>query len=203
MNTMASLDPFWQAAKYMVSDDEEGNTFKITPAHFSNLFSEISSVDAATRAIYAINTGKWLSKNESYIENVTPSDVLFRTITGLKSQEQDDIFALKNIHDTEQKVQKTAEKEIIKEYRRGVEATVNKDYDSAQTYFANARARMLIAGIPLDRRTDILSTASRGWETQIDTSAWNWATKGVPAGEEATRIEAWTRRAQRQDYRNK
>jgi len=202
VNTFASLDPFLQAAKYMVSDDEEGNAFKITPMHFVNLFSEVSSAESWKTALYAMNTGKWLSKNERYVEDVTPGDVLFRTISGLKSQDQDDIFALRNIKDSEEKLWKDAEQEIIKDYRRGVEATSNKDYETATTHFGNARARMIASGIPLDKRTDIMAKASQGIEPQINTAQWNWATKGVPAGQEGTRLDAITRRLQLNEYRN-
>jgi hypothetical protein len=194
VSTMAKLDPFWQVARQLVTDDEEGNTFKLTPAHFSNLFSEISSVDATTRFIYALNTGRWLNKSENYIEDVTGKDALFRTLTGIKTQDQSDIMSMRNIKDSEANVQKKAEREIIKDYRRGLDATRDKDYESAQTYFTNARARMVAAGIPLERRTQIMATASRGYEPQTVTSQWNWATKNVPYGQGQTRLDAYTRR---------
>lgn len=203
LNTVTSLDPFWQVAKSLMSSDEEGNSFKITPTHFVNLFNEFSSVDAATRAIYALNTGKWVAKNGNYIEDVTGKDVLFRTITGLRSQDQDDIFALKNIKDAEEKTMKSSEKKIIDYYRKGVEATANQDYDTAQTMFSNARALTIMSGIPQDQQARIFSTASKGFEPMINTSVWNWATKGVPLGQEQTRINAAIEKQKLQDYRNK
>lgn len=202
LNTLGHLDPFWQAAKSLMSTDEEGNSFKLTPTHFVNLFSEVSSLDSATRAIYAINTGKWISKNEGYIEDVTGKDVLFRTITGLRSQDQDNIFSLKNIKDQEQAVWKSAEREIVKDFRRGLEAVGNKDQNTAEIYFANARARMIASGIPFDERARIYSSASRGYETLINSSIWNWATKDVPYGEESVRMDAAQKKLQLQNYRN-
>lgn len=196
------IDPFWQFARQIVSDDAEGNVFKITPAHFSAMFSEIASVDAATRMIYAMNTGKWMSKNGQYIEDVTGRDALFRTITGLKSQDQNDIWALKNIKDAEMKAQKAAEKEITKDYRRGLDALRDNNEDQAQTYFTNARARMIAAGIPLDRRTQIMANASRGYEAQTLSAQWNWATKNVPFGKESTRMDSIERRLKLREYRN-
>jgi len=203
MNTIASADPFWQAARSLMSPDEEGNTFKLTSSHFVKLFSEISSADAATRAIYALNTGKWMSKNGAYIEDVTGKDVLFRTITGLRSQSQDDIFALKNIKDSEEATWKSAEKQIVKDYRDGIEATANKDYDTAKTLFTNARMRTIASGVPRDQQDRIFSQASRGYEPMINTSVWNWATKGVPLGQEQTRLQAGAEQMKLQDYRKK
>lgn len=200
-NTITSFDPFWQMAKHLVTNDEEGNVFKITPNHLEGMFSEISSVDSAKRLIYALHTGRWLSHNESFIENVTGLDALYRTMTGLRSQEQDDIFTLKNIKDQEERVQKEAEREIIKDYHRGIQAATDKDDASAKTYFTNARARMIASGIPLDRRAEIMANASRNYEPQIETSVRNWATKNVPFGENATRLDAYTRFMQRQDSR--
>lgn len=203
INTVSQLDPFWQVAKSLMSSDEEGNSFKLAPSHFVNLFSEFASVDAATRGIYALNTGKWVAKNGNYIEDVTGKDVLFRTITGLRSQDQDDIFALKNIKDSEEKTWKAAEKKVVDYYRRGVEATANQDYDTANTMFGNARALTIMSGIPQDQQARVFSQASRGFEPMINTSTWNWATKGVPLGEEKTRLDAATEKSKLQEYRNK
>ena len=198
-NTIASLDPFWQAAKSLVSDDEEGNQYKLTASHFNGLFSEFASMDAATRAIYALHTGRWISKNEGIMEtDISSADTLFRTITGLKTQQQDDVFSIKNIKDSEEKVQKAATKEIIKEYHRGIDAMNDNNPDLANTYFTNARARMISSGMPLDMRTKVLSNATRGFETQIETSLRNWSTKNVPAGQEALRLDAAQRHQQLQ-----
>ncbi len=202
LNTLGNLDPFWQVAKSLMSSSEDSNSFKITPTHFVNLFSEFASVDSSVRAIYAMNTGKWMTKNEAYIEDVTGKDVLFRYITGLRSQDQDNIWALKNIKDAEEKAFKATEKEVVKDYRRAIEATANKDYDTANTLFANARARMEMGGIPITDRGRLFSQASRGYETMINTSIWNWATKGVPAGQEATRLDAAQKKFQLQEYKN-
>lgn len=202
MSTIGHVDPFWQFARQLVTDDEEGNKFKLTPTHFINLFSEVSAADSLTRGIYALHTGRWLSKNESYIENVTAKDTLFRTITGLKSQDQTDIFTLRKIKESEEAVQKAAEKEIRKDYQRGLDAVRDKDFETAETYFTNARARMMASGIPVDRRSEIMANASRGLEPQIVTSQWTWATKNVPAGQEATRLDSATKRIQIQNYRN-
>lgn len=196
MNTISSLDPFWQATKYMVSDDEEGNTFKLTMGDFGNLFNEISSVDSARRLMTAVNTGKWMSKNQQYIGDTSTASATFMAMTGLKPQAQDDIFSIHNIKQAEEDVQKAAEKEIIKDYQRAVQANFDKDPDLSKALMTRARARMIAANIPLDRRTEIYAQASRGYEKQIDTSVWNWATKNVPAGQETNRLDALSRTLQ-------
>jgi len=202
ISTIAHVDPFWQFARQIVSDDEEGNKFKVTPAHFLDLFSEISSVDMATRGIYALHTGRWITKNQQFIEDATPADVLFREVTGLKTQDQTDIQIMRDIKKNEQEVQRKAEAQIVKDYRRGLDAVRDQDYDTAQTYFTNARARMLAAGIPVDRRNQIMASATKGYEPQTLTSAWDWATKHVPFGQEATRFNSLQQRLQLQEYRN-
>lgn len=203
VSTIGHVDPFWQFARQIVSDDEEGNKFKVTPANFLNLFSEFSGPDLVGRGIYALHTGRWISKNGQYIEDATPTDVLFREITGFKTQDQTDTFLMHDIKQNEEAVQRQAEKEIVKDYQRGLDATRDKDYDTAQTYFTNARARMIASGIPIDRRSEVMSQATKGYEAQTLTSQWDWATKHVPFGSEATRLDALTRRLKLQEYRNK
>jgi hypothetical protein len=202
MNSIGSLDPFWQAARNLMSDDEEHNTFKLTGRDFVNLFNEISSVDAAQRMWFAMNTGKWMSKNESYMTDVSALNATFMASTGLKPQQQDDVFTLHNIKDTEEKAQKAATALIIKDYQRAIQANVDNDPDLSKALMSRARARTIAAGIPLDKRADIYSAASRGYQKRIETSVWDWATKNVPAGEEANRIDALTRSLQLNNLRN-
>jgi hypothetical protein len=201
MNTIGNLDPFWGAAKHLMSDDEEGNTFKLTTNDFTNLFNEIASVDAGQRLYAAMNTGKWMSKNESYITDVSGANAGFMAMTGLKPQQQDDIFSIKEIKDTEEKAQKAATAQIIKDYQRAIQANADGDPDLSKSLMSRARARMIMAGIPMDKRASIYSEASRGYEKRIETSVWNWATKNVPAGEEAGRMDALTRTLQLDNLR--
>lgn len=202
LSTISHVDPFWQFARQLVTDDEEGNKFKLTPAHFLNIFSEISSADLVGRGIYALHTGRWISKNGQYIEDASAADVLFREVTGFKTQDQTDINLFHDIKKQEEEVQRQAEKQIVKDYQRGLDAVRDKDFDNAQTYFENARARMIASGIPVDRRAQIAAEATRTYEPQTLSSQWDWATKHVPFGEEATRLNAIQKRLKIQDYRN-
>jgi len=203
VNTIANLDPFWKAAKHLMSDDEEGNTFKLKVNDFVNLFNEVSTVDASTRWYRALNTGRWITKNGQYVDDVSASNATFMAmITGTKPQEQDDIYSVKNIKDTEKKIWAKAQKAITQDYQRGIEAADNNDPNTATDYFNRVRARMIIDNIPLDMRADILSKATRGYEKTIDTSQKYWATKAVPAGQEESRMDSYTRYLQLQDKRH-
>ncbi len=202
VNTMSNLDPFWKSAKYLMSDDEEGNTFKLKVNDFVNLFNEVSTVDATTRWYRALNTGRWVTKNGQYVDDVSAGNATFMAmITGTKPQQQDDVFAIKNIKDAEKGIWKNAQKAITRDYQRGIEAADANDPETANVYFNRVRARMIIDNIPLDMRAEILSNASRGYEKTIDTSQRYWATKSVPAGEEQGRLDSYTKYLQLQDKR--
>ncbi len=192
-NTLAKVSPFWQAAQALMSPDEEKNPFSIKPVDFVDLFSEVSTIDSGKRLYMAMNVGKWMSKNEAYIGDVSTANALFMTATGLKPQQQDDIFTLKNIRDHEESTQKEQIALITKDYRRAMQAVFDNDDTTAKDFFSRARARMIAAGIPHDRIAEVYAQASRGYESQIETSTRNWATKNVPAGQEQVREDAWSR----------
>lgn len=192
-NTMASMDPFWQRAKSMISDDEEGNSYKLNMSDFADIFNEVSSVDASRRLWMAMNTNKWMSKNQAYIADTSAASATFMAMTGLKPQAQDDIYSIHNIKNTEEEAQKSAEKLIVKDYQRAVQAYADNNPDLGQSLMTRSRARMISAGIPVDRRAEIYAKASRGYEKLIDSSVQNWATKNVPYGQEQTRMEALSR----------
>jgi hypothetical protein len=200
--SISNLEPFWQFAWQMMSEDEEGNRFKITPAHFNQLFSFINEEDLASRSIAAIHSGRWLSKNGQYLTDTTPAEVLWRNITGLKTVEETDISRFRDIHRAEKDFQDKQQREIEHDFRRGMDAVSEKDYDTATTFFANARARTLFSGMPIERRAEAFSKAMKNYEAESVRSSWQWATQNVPYGMEQQRLEMEQRRNAVRQYRN-
>jgi len=174
VDTWTSLNPFWKYARSLVSPDEDGNHFALTPSDFIGPLTVTSTGNSLKRIIEAMNTGRWLNRNEQYIQDVTGADALFRTITGLTDQVADDQYKMYEMKKAEEANLKEATKEITKTYQRGIEAMKINDNDTAQKMFKNVRILIIQSGMSNSMASEVLANASRGWEDQISRGNWNF-----------------------------
>lgn len=174
VDTWTSLSPFWKYARSLVSPDEDGNHFNLTPSDFLGPLTVTATGAGAKRLIEALNTGRWLNRNEQYIQDVTAADALFRTITGLTDQMADDQYKMYEMKKAEEAELKEATKEITKAYQRGIEAMKINDNDTAQKMFKNVRMLIIKSGMSNSMASEVLANASRGWEDQISRGNWNF-----------------------------
>lgn len=159
------------------SSDIEKHPFKISDA--IDILKEISSVNQAWKAYSAIQTGRWLTKNEGWVTDVKPLEAVMLAMTGLSPQEQNDMYRISNIMKSEKEYQDYQKKMIIKEIRRGLaDGTANPE--TLNDNISRAYWRMEFSGMPIDKRSTIIAEAMQGHESQLDIVMKNWATKHVP-----------------------
>jgi hypothetical protein len=200
MSTFKNANPFWQAASSMVSNKEEDNSFKLSTSDMAGLFNEASSVSSARKLLWALNTGRWMSKNEAYVADVSAAKAMFMTLTGLTLQEQDDMFAKSSIVKSEQEDQKQTMKEVIKDYQRGLDAVRDENPEEAKKMFTRVRARFELSNFPEEKRQMVLGVASKGYEPQITTSNWKFIQETMTNKTE-TRVDQLTRQLNLDDKR--
>lgn len=157
---------------------EMDHPFKVEDA--VDIFKEVSSVNAFWQVLTAMNTGRWLSKNEGYQGDITAMNALFQGATGLHAQKSDDAYQISNIRKAEADYQKYTEKMVIKEVRRGLMTSGAQDQEQATDYMRRAFGRMEWAGMPLDMRAEVIAKAMNGYESQADQVSRNFATSKIP-----------------------
>lgn len=200
MNTWTSLTPFWRAARSLVSADEPDNQFKLTATDMLQpFFGEISTYNGIKRQIIAMNTGRWINRNEQYIEDVTGLQALMRNLSGLSPSGQETTYTQANIAKEEAKLYKDAKKEITKYYQRGVIARSQGDINLSDQMMRNVRAIMIQSGINNTQMNEILAQASKNYEKLIDSSNWSFGTDAVPADKAETRLDRLRRQQIIQD----
>lgn len=180
LNTLTSQSNFWHAIGSMLSSNNNDKAFPLKLDDFVDMFKEISSVNQSWKLIAAINTGKWMSKNEAYIGDVTKANAAFMAVFGISPQAQDDTYLKNEIKKSEVAFQKASMGKFIEEYRRGVQAAKDQNPDQARDYFKRAFTILEIAGFPTDKKATAVSIAMRGYEGQIKEADYQFATKNVP-----------------------
>lgn len=153
----AAIDPLTEMMFSAIRGDQK--MIKITPSHAIDALREISSVNQAYKTIAAINTGRWLSKQDQYLADTTVTSALFMGVTGLQPQSvTDDMLKSWSVKD-KKKFEDEIEKRYIKEFRKGLEA-VEKNPEGAQVFFDNA-ATLLSVHIPHE---DQMRVIAKGWQ---------------------------------------
>lgn len=174
-NTWEATDGFTKSVRAGMSGK---NLFK--PQDFIDPFKEISSVNQAWKATMAINYGRWLSKNEAYVQKVGSADAVFRAVTGLQDAQQDDVFFRRQAKNSEIDLQKTAVKHFTREWHRYIQAVANQDFTQAKDFHTRAFAILELSGYPKEDYNKVLAQAAKGYETLINSTNSDFFMKSIP-----------------------
>lgn len=174
----AGLDPFYQGMLSWARGDSEDERFRIRGADLVQPFKEISTVNQFTKWWSALESSKWISKNEQYVSDVEPLRATLLALTGMSPQEQDDMFIMDKIIKGETDAQKVAEKKFIKDWRRGLQAFASDDPQQGDAYIRNAISWLTTSGYQYDEILKIMAVANKGYESSIDASQYKSWTQG-------------------------
>ncbi len=176
-NTWTASDGFRTAMMQGIRG--EGN-FKLKPNDVLDIFKEISSVNAAWRMGAAIQTGRWMSKTETWTSDVTPLNAIFQTVSGLQDQEISDVRMMIHIKKTEKALAEYSQKKFVEEFQRGLHSQ-NDDPKQGQDFFSRAFAWLKIGGFPENRYGQAITAATKDNENLISRVKWDFYTRDVPA----------------------
>ncbi len=180
LNTLTQTSNFFKVAASMLEPNNKNKVFPLMVDDFVDVFKEISTVNQTWKLIAAINTGKWMSKNEGYLGNVSNAGALFYALTGTQPQQVEDSYIKANIRKEEIAFQKYAMKEALQEYHRYLQAAKDQNPTDAKRYFVRANTILEAAGFPTDKMATFLAIAPRGMESQINEQDFAFAFKNVP-----------------------
>lgn len=180
LNTLTQTSNFFHVAASMLQPNNKDKAFPLKLDDFVDVFKEVSTVNQTWKLIAAINTGKWMSKNEGYLGDVSKAGALFYAMTGTQPQAVDDSYIKGNIKKEEVAFQKWALKEFIQEYRRYLQAAKDNNPEQAKSYFVRANTILEGVGYPTDKIATALSIAAKGYESQINDQDFAFAFKNVP-----------------------
>jgi hypothetical protein len=165
-NVIASKDPFLQMTLSAIRGD---GAFKPKVEDFADIFKEVNSAFSGLRLIAAMNTHRWLSKNEGFLtgNDISTPNALFMTIMGLSPRELSDIQNMKWTIDQEKESQKVGIQKFIEESRRSYREREKGNVQQADDYQRRAWKWMDVMGVPQDRYAEALAMAAQGEYTSI------------------------------------
>lgn len=187
---LQGMDGFTNFALSFIRADDK--YFPMTADNIWDAIREISSVNSAYRAYYAMNAGRWMSRKGQYLTDVSPANAAWMTATGLQPQSVSDAYLIS----WSLKDQKEAEKHALQKfevvYRRGMQATADDNPDAAKTYFIQARAILAIADFPDSEIAKAMALAAKNRESLLDREAWDfYLGQHVPESERLKRRDTF------------
>lgn len=165
-------DGFRNAMMSLIRGDEDKKV-PLTTEDVLDVFKEITSVNQTWKAIAALNTGRWYSKKEGYLTDVSPLSAVFMAATGLQPQDVTDLQLMSWSNKDRKSFEDEVEKNVIQEIRRAVRIQ-NDSPEQADKYLKRAKALFEIADFPLNRRTEIIAKASKDYESMIEAMDWKF-----------------------------
>lgn len=177
--------PLTRDISYYISGDnkklsELGASHPFKTSDIVDAFKEVSTVNQAVKVYYAMMTGRWLSKNGQYLDDVSSLNAIFMGILGVNPQRVDDTYAKINIEKAEKEAQELAYKKFESEIRRSLMDSRNGDQSGATDRMRRAFWNLEMAGYPTDKKALAISRAMKGYESMANSVDANFALRNVP-----------------------
>lgn len=151
-DVLANSDPILRGIMDIFKEDG----YPLMAQDFIDASQNISSVNNAMRVYYALNVGKWYSRNGTYMTDIGGWEALFMGMTGLSPTEMSDAFLkIESLKDTKGYKDST-KKEIVKNIRRALESESQED---AVAFYTAARSLLIAGGFMPNEYAQIMKEA--------------------------------------------
>jgi hypothetical protein len=183
-------DGFRTAMGSMIRGD--GKSFPLTPNDFMAPLKQIASVSNGMRAYAAVQTGRYMSRNETLMQTDVPTtQALFMYATGLQSQRIEDTsimtWSLKN----KEELEKYATKQYLKEMQRAWMAGAANDPEQRHNFLKRAQTWLEISGFPDEKRSMLVGLASDQSKSLIVRQDHKFYLEQVPRAAKEGKLKAW------------
>jgi hypothetical protein len=142
--------------------------WKMTSADAITALQEISTINNVGKAIYAFNTGQYISKNEINLGPASTADALMTAMLGTQPLRNTDAFILAESMKEQKSMQDAVKKEVIKNFRRALREFDQGNDGAAEKYLNNVKLQMIGAKFRPDEQSKIVSEAIDGHESFVD-----------------------------------
>lgn len=187
---LSASEPLWQSLVDGIKGEGK-HPFKIEDV--IDPFKEIASVSAGARLYAALNIGKWLSRKEANMGDVSPSNAIFMSVFGLQPQGTNDVVNQAWTRNDEKQAQNKAEQIFIREMRRAFQARDAGNYGQADQYESRAYHALRVGGYPQEDYPKAMSAAAKDHEDMIARSSRDFYLKNVPEDRKPAADDAYLR----------
>lgn len=162
--------------------------------------SEVKSVSATQQLYIALTTGEWVNKNKEFIENVSAKEAWFRYVSGLRSQQEADVWPMNNNIKERTDVEQKALKRFKEEANLALIAHANNDPQGRDDHWSRALAPLIAIKMDPDKINHALAEIKRENASLIDRTNFKFFVAPQtpkPAGKEREYLDIYQNIPQR------
>lgn len=193
-------DGFREAMLSGLRDD--GKKVPMTVDDVVDVAKEVSSVNALWKGLVAINTGRWFSKKENYLTDVSKTQAVVMALTGLQPQAVSDLQLMAWSGKDKAALEKYVGEQFTQELRRAIRVQ-NDSPQQAQKYITRAFAFLNVGGFPEEKRAQLIAKASQDYQSLIESMNWRFYVTNTPDAQRERRMNTFiTKAKQAEEKRN-
>jgi hypothetical protein len=128
-----------------------------------DVFTNVSTVNSSEVLWKAINTGKWISQNENALTDISATEAVTAWFVGLQPERVSNAFNQIDAISSQRDMQNKVMKELVTEYRRGLQLLKDGFHSEAKVYFNRVLSRGYIeAGLTVKQMVTVWNRAIDG-----------------------------------------
>lgn len=160
-DTLVTYDPImkWFGASMRAGDV---TSYQITAQDWMDVAQQITTVNNAVKIWNAINLGKWITRNQNVLTDVKPLEALISGVLGVDPERVSDMFNQITAMDNIKQKQQDAMSEMVKDYRKGIQAVRAGDKNLAATLFNRVKVTGHLNGLTLHQFSQVYNRALNG-----------------------------------------
>jgi hypothetical protein len=193
-STWAATDGLRRVVLSMANRD--GDAFPVTAEDFIDPLKEITSLNSAFRVLAAADYGRWISKNEAYLADSSPAQAIVAGIFGVKDQRINDMQSKRALMEDMRNYQKAVEKSFQQDFRRGMLANRNGDFQSGEKYLTRAQTWLNLGNFRDDQINGVMGRALDDNRSILDKIDMDYYIKKAPPGKTEQNVDAYRRTQQ-------
>jgi hypothetical protein len=196
--TYSTLSNAWQQGDglrtwIMSMFNNDGKVIPLKADDFISPLREASSFNYLIGALSTLHTGKYFSKNGTYVGPSSPMNAIFRGLTGLADQREVNLWELGQALQSQEKNYKYTEKQFRKAMQKGMRDFADNNPESGREWFTKALAELERGAYPAEMRSKLWSQLLTDNQSLLERIPHEWALRHVPAGQEQKRQEQFKR----------
>lgn len=172
--------PFVYAAASIFGETGE---YPITSSDWMNLFRNITTVDIAAKAAAVMAYGKWITKSGTEVGKADGMDAAM-AVLGLTPMHISEGYMIGKNNKALEKGRESLVNDALENFRRGLQAAKQGDYNAQADFFKRAYTTMQAADLPWEDRTRIYQRALGNNMDYEDKVRWDAVKRAGPTRRE-------------------
>lgn len=190
-DALTTTKPFVRSLYYAITGESE--KYKLTADDFLDVARNIKIVDTGVKNYMAWTTGRYITKNGLYLDDVSKTEAILNAFTGALPRHSTDPKAMQDVTKARQETIKQGTKELQKAYTAAVVAALNGDHAMHEVYLKRVATLSAVMDLRPDEQKTVMQKLLDETTPQSVKVPYEFWAKHAPPSVATDRYNAWTK----------